>query len=122
MTSGPVPTAPATDAVDTGQTDDGGNVFKSFSAPAISDAGDIAFAAPVRGTPRVTTGVYVRRASADIETVALDEDTVPGLVPAAKFASLPPTPSISSAGKIAFRASISRTVSPKRRTGVFVAE
>lgn len=119
---GTCPAAPATDAVDTGQTDDDGNVFKSFSAPTISDADDIAFAAPVRGTPRVTTGLYVRRATPDIETVALDEDPVPGLVPAAKFASLPPGPSISSAGKIAFRASVSRSVSPKRRTGVFVDE
>jgi hypothetical protein len=119
---GTCPAAPATDAVDTGQTDDGGNVFKSFSAPAISDAGDIAFSAPVRGVPRVTTGVFVRRASADIETVALDEDSVPGLVPAARFTTLPPQPSISSAGRIAFRATVTRSVSPTHRQGIFVDE
>jgi hypothetical protein len=118
------PAAPADAAVERGQPDDDGDLFRAFSQPAISMAGDIAFSArvdPVSGSG-VTHGLYVRRATTDIETIAKTGDPVPGVVPAATFRFLLHPPAMSPGGKIAFKARIRRSVSPRNREGIFIVE
>lgn len=109
-------------AVFQGQTDDDANTFQTLSEPALSDGGDIAFTAEGR-TPggKDTRGVYIRRfADGDIETIVLQGNSVPGVVPAAEFTSFV-QPSMSADGKVAFKATIRATNPPrKRRVGIFL--
>ena len=116
------PPAPATDAVAQGQVDDDGNIFRTFSAPGVSNVGDIGFSARLSTSSGTRYGLYLRRPTNDIETVVLSSVTpVPGASPPAVFRQ-PFLPSVSSGGKLAFAARIRRTVAPRNLRGVFVFE
>lgn len=67
-------------------------------------------------------GLYVRRTTTEIETIAKTGDPVPGVVPAATFRFLLRPPAMSPGGKIAFKARIKRSVSPRNREGIFIVE
>jgi hypothetical protein len=115
------PAAPADAAVLKGEVDDDGNAFNRLSTPVISNAGDIAFSARLRlGTSRY--GVYIRRlVGDDIETIALRGDATPPDLAGGFFLRFY-QPSISSAGKVAFRARIKWPVSNATRYGIFAFE
>jgi len=120
---GTCPASPATDAVTQGQLDGNNNVFRSFSAPAVDDIGEIAFSAK---SATISSGtkdaLYLRHTNGTIDTIALaDVTAVPGASPPATFDQLFP-PSMSPAGKVAFGARIERGVAPKKQLGIFVFE
>ena len=121
---------PAEAKVITGTSDQDGNAFSRFSLPVVSEAGDIAFGAKARGDNGRVTGVYVRRAEGTWEyppeTVVLQGNLVPDLVPATEFARLLAKTSqldMSPGGKIAFKAKVRRVNPPRvRLEGVFMAD
>ena len=124
------PPDPAEAKVITGTVDQDGNVFSRFSLPAVSDAGDMAFKANARGDSGTVTGVYVRRAGATSdyppETVVLQGDIVPDLVPATEFAQVLAKTSqldMSPGGKIAFKAKVRRVNPPEvGLEGIFLVD
>jgi len=120
------PAAPAEAAVNQGQADPDGNVFKYFSTPAVSDAGDMAFKARGRGATGTVTGVYVRRGDWTLETIALTEQLVPNLLPQSQFSKIRAKGSgidMSSGGRVAFKAKVKRTLPPRfNLEGIFLAE
>ena len=118
------PAAPATAAVERGEVDINNNAIRFFSQASVSNAGDLVFNARISNGPEgISNGVYVWRAATDtVEPVVLKNDSVPGS-PGAFFVNLllgPPT--ISSGGKIAFKAKIKRPAAPRIRIGVFIDE
>ncbi|HJQ83612.1 MAG TPA: hypothetical protein VKA21_06030 [Candidatus Binatia bacterium] len=116
------PLAPADDAITQGNFDDDGNVFRTFSGPAVSDVGDIAFSGKAEGALGALDGLWVRRRlTSDTETIALPGDPVPGSNPAAVFYQLF-APSMSGGGKVAFGGRIARAVAPRKLRGVFIFE
>ena len=114
----------------TGTADQDGNVLSRFRLPAVSDAGDIAFTANARGDSGRVTGLYVRRAGVTWEyppeTVLLQGDIVPDLIPATEFAGLLANTSqldMSPGGKIAFKAKVRRVNPPRvRLEGIFLVD
>ena len=124
------PSDPAEAKVITGTVDQDGNVLSRFRLPAVSDAGDIAFTANARGDSGRVTGVYVRRAEVTWEhppeTVVLQGDIVPDLIPATEFAGLLANTSqldMSPGGKIAFKAKVRRVNPPRvRLEGMFLVD
>ena len=119
------PAAKAEAAVVGGTMDPDGNVFQYFSTPAVSDAGDMAFKASSRGASGKVTGVYVRRADTTLETVALQGDLVPDLVPPTEFSKIRAKNSgidMSSGGRVAFKAKVRRALPPRfSLEGIFLA-
>lgn len=116
------PLAPAIAGVQQGDLDDDSNAFRSFSPPGVSDAGDIAFSSKSQpSTGGTRDGVYIRRSTSDIETVALSNTNVPGAMPAAIFFRVL-SPSMSSGGKVAFAGRLKRVVTPRQLRAVFVFE
>lgn len=87
----------------------------------MSAAGDIGFVAWLFGSAR--SGVYIRRTTNDIETVALANDTIPDLPPpgSAVFQRFNP-PGMSPGGRLTFRAKLRWSVSPTSRYGIFAFE
>jgi hypothetical protein len=116
------PAAPADAPVQQGDDDGNGNTFRSFSSPVLSDAGDMAFQAQTK-TPGggTTSGVYIRRANGDIDTVALKQLTPVPDLPGATFLFFG-QPAMSSGGDVAFKAKVKATAKPKNREGVFLFE
>lgn len=113
------PVAPAESAVGVGDADDAGNVFVILRGVALSNAGDIAFSAGLSLPSR--SGTYIRRlVGDDIETIAVKNDAIPDLAGGIflRFAA----PSMSAAGKVAFRAKIKWPVSRASRYGIFAFE
>lgn len=119
-----VPTALPVAAVENGQLDAGGNAFRTFSAPGISEAGDLAFNTRVIGGPAgVSNGTYIWRAATDtFDNLGMKYDSVPGM-PGAVFSDfLQGAPSMTPAGKVAFKARIKRGTAPRNRFGLFIEE
>ncbi len=119
---GTCPASPALALVIRGDLDGNGNAFRTFSPPAISAARDVAFNARSTGPAGIVDGVYVRRQAGPIDTIAKTGDTVPNYVPTSVFRVLVTPPSMSAAGKVAFKSRIRRSVSPRNLEGVFVSE
>src|SRR5882724_1716223 len=85
----------------------GGGVFSGFGrhpVPALNDAGELAFAAPVAGGKAVE-GIFVA-SPRRVRTVALAGSPAPG-VPSSTFSSLD-APAINSRGEVAFLVTIRR--------------
>jgi hypothetical protein len=96
-----------------------------FSAPGISDAGDVAFHASLVGAIGRLKGIFVyRRGTGLIETVALKDDVAPKVVagdPDAAFKRFAVPPRMSAGGRIAFQATVRRVSGTARqRRGVYV--
>jgi hypothetical protein len=110
--------------VEVGQQDVDGNVFRTFSAPGVSNAGDIVFNTRLGGGPAGTTnGIYVWREATDtLEVLAIKGDPVPGIVGAVFTTFLQGPPVITSGGKIAFKVRFKRPVAPRNRFGIFIEE
>jgi hypothetical protein len=114
-------------AVTTGQADGNNNILQALSSPGLSAAGDMSFSAKVGPVgKRPFTGVYVyRRATETIETIVLKGDAVPNQA-GRIFESFPtdPSPTMSSAGKVAFKAKIKGTApgDKKQKEGIFLFE
>jgi hypothetical protein len=92
------------------------NKLGGFSSPAINDAGDIAFEATARGG---VCGVYIRRMTGGIETVALRGDPIPDVPGTAFFRCARPV-AMSSGGRVVFKATYKE--GKKSETGIFLAE
>ncbi len=118
------PAASPTAAVESGQIDASSNVFRTFSAPGISEAGDLVFNTRVIGGPAgVSNGTYIWRSATDtFDVVAMKYDSVPGIVGAIFTDFLQGSPSMTAAGKVAFKARIKRPVAPRNRFGIFIEE
>jgi hypothetical protein len=117
------PAARAEAGVIQGSVDPAGNAFTRFGVPVVSDAGDMAFKATVRGSEGRGRGLYVRRADGTLETVVLKGELVTGLAPAAEFKRFAERIGMSSGGRIGFRAKVRRVLSPRKSLeGVFVAD
>lgn len=120
------PLAPAEPAASLGQADDDGNVFKTFSAPGVSDSGDVGFSARVRGATRINDGLFrairIPAMPFDIQKIAVSDDPVPGTVPTAFFRALPGPSAMSPSGRVVSRATIVRSVTPRRTNNVIVDE
>lgn len=122
--AGTCPALPPQNALEVGQIDGAGNAFRFFSAPSVSDAGDLAFNARIGGGPAgASNGVYVWRAATDtVDAVALKGDAVPG-IPGAVFRQfLLGPPAMSPGGRIVFKARIKRPTPPRNRLGIFIDE
>ena len=119
---GSCPAAPAVAAVALGDAAPGGGVFRRFSAPAVTDAGDLVFSAVASGAPGLVRALYVRHPDDAIDVLALEGAAVPGSVPPATVRRYG-EPSVSPDGRVVFRAII-RNVTPPRnaRRGMFVIE
>jgi hypothetical protein len=111
-------------AVEIGQLDGSGNLFRTFSAPGISNAGDIVFNTRLGGGPAgATNGVYIWRAATDtLDVLAIKDDPVPGMPGAVFTQFLQGPPVMTSGGKIAFKVRFRRTVAPRNRFGIFIEE
>ncbi|OGS03886.1 MAG: hypothetical protein A3G41_07095 [Elusimicrobia bacterium RIFCSPLOWO2_12_FULL_59_9] len=109
-----IPEAP----VQAGDADACGGDFVNFGAPALSDAGDMAFSA--RSTKGVR-GVYIHRFATDaLEAVACKGDLVPDVLDG-EFTNFSDA-SMSTDGKVGFRGSFKQPVAPKKSQGIFVFE
>ncbi len=98
------------------------NDLTKLTAPGVSNAGDVAFGALLVGPNGSQRGVFVHRAGSGlVETLALQDNPAPRNPPDpdAFFRSFYP-PTMSSGGRVAFRARV-RTSAGNRR-GVYVAE
>lgn len=116
------PASAATDGVAQGDFDGNGNMFRTFSPPGVSDAGDMAFSAKVSGPAGTRDALYIRRFDDSLETVVFAEVTpVPGSSPAAIFDQAF-APRMSSAGKVTFGGRIERNASPSKLRGIFLFE
>jgi hypothetical protein len=116
------PASPATDGVAQGDFDGNGNMFRTFSPPDVSDAGDVAFSAKVSGPAGTRDALYIRRFDDSLETIVLADVTpVPSSSPAAIFDQAF-APRMSSAGKVTFGGRIERNASPSKLRGVFLFE
>ena len=111
-------------AVEIGQLDGSGNLFRTFSPPGISDAGDIVFNTRLGGGPvGATNGVYIWRAASDtFDVVAMKNDAVPGVMGGIFNQFLLGPPVITSGGKVAFKARFKRPTPPRSRFGIFIEE
>jgi len=116
------PAAPANAAVTRGELDDAGNALSTFSNPGVSNLGDVAFSSRVSRPGFHGSGVYIRHATSDIETLALTGDPVPPPSPTAVFKRLTDPPAMSPGGKVTFRGRIKASAAPRNRRGIFLAE
>jgi hypothetical protein len=96
-----------------------------FSAPGISDAGDVAFQATLAGASGRLKGMFVyRQGTGLIETVALKDGVAPKVDPGdpdAIFRRFFAPPRMSPGGRIAFQATVRRVSgTPRVRRGVYV--
>jgi hypothetical protein len=110
----------------TGQADSDGNVFVALSAPGLSAAGDMSFSAKLKraGTPAFS-GVYIRRDDGTVERIAVKDDPVPAeLDRFFQFFPTDPAPTMSSDGRVAFKAKIKGTGKGdrKKKDGTFLFE
>ncbi len=116
-------TTPVAAAVERGQGDGCDGQFENFSAPSLSDAGDMAFSATSNGQIR---GVYIKRfATTDLDVVACNKNSpsatpVPDVIDG-EFTSFG-DPSMSTGGKVGFKAGFKQPVSPQTSSGIFVFE
>jgi hypothetical protein len=118
------PAASPTEAIGIGELDGSGNALRTFSAPSISDAGDLVFNTRLTGGPAGSTnGVFIWRSATDtVVPVATRFDAVPGM-PGAIFSNLlVGPPRFSPAGKVLFKARIKRPTPPRTRFGLFIDE
>ncbi len=97
-----------------------------FSAPAISDAGDVAFHATLVGASGRLKGIFVyRQGTGLIETVALKDGVAPKVDagdPDALFRRFVAPPRMSAGGRITFQATVRRVLgSPRMRRAVYVS-
>jgi len=118
------PAASPTVAVEIGQLDGSNNAFRYFSPPSVSDAGDLAFNTRLSGGPAgVTNGLYVWRSATDtFDVIGLKNDPVPGVIGGIFTSFLQGPPSMTSTGRVAFKAKIKRPVAPRNRVGIFIDE
>ena len=120
--AGGCPPGLAAIAVAQGDPDGSGNTFFSFSALGLSDARDMGFSAKVKGsTGGLRDGLFIRRSTGNVETIARVGDPVPGSSPPALFRNLR-APAMSPGGKLAFGGRIERDAAPRRLNGLFVFE
>jgi len=123
-TTCPTP-SPASVAVSLGEVDGFGGIFNAFSAPGVSDAGDVAFGARLRDVVEGNIGgAYIHRQATDtIVKISRTGDPVPGSSPPAVFGGkFPPVAMSSTNGKVAFIDRMRRSVSPRQLYAVFVYE
>jgi hypothetical protein len=118
----PCPATIAETAVRMGDLDDAGNAFQLFSAPGVSDVGDVAFQARA-GDRRRVSGIYIAHVGGDIETVALVNDTAPGVTPLATFTTFNTPPTMSPGGRVAFKGTVRAVLAPRiRREALFLRQ
>jgi hypothetical protein len=119
------PAASPTVAVTVGEEDapGSGTVFRTFSAPSVSDAGDLAFVTRLSTLNGSSNAVYIWRAASDTFTaVAAKFDSVPSIAGAVFTTFLVGPPSMTPGGDVAFKARIKRSIAPRNRTGIFIEE
>jgi len=118
------PAASPTDAVEIGQLDASNNAFRYFSAPSVSDAGDLAFNTRISGGPAgASNGLYIWRSATDtFDVVVRKLDLVPGIAGAYYSDILQGAPSMTSTGRVAFKARFKRPTAPRNRVGIFIEE
>lgn len=118
------PAATPAMAVEIGQLDGSMNLFRTFSAPGISDAGDLAFNTRLSGGPAgVSNGLYIWRSATDtFDVVGRKNDPVPGMPGTVFNQFLQGPPVMTPAGKVAFKVRIKRSVAPRNRFAIFIDE
>jgi hypothetical protein len=116
------PASPAVDAVAQGEVVTPYGALSRFTAPSIANSGTMVFRAIARGASGSRSGIWVRRTDDSVINVALKNDPVPGLVPAAVYRRFG-VPSMSPGGIAVFDAGIKRAdVTPHTVPGIFVDE
>jgi len=115
------PASPADVVVSAGETDGAGNVFSAFSAPGVSDVGDVAFDARIRQGPGAHDGLYIKRVGGTLDTIAVGGDPVPGSNPPGAFRDMA-RPRMSPGGKVVFPGRERVFTTHKTLRGVFVFE
>jgi hypothetical protein len=103
------------------------NDLVRFSAPGISDTGDVAFAASLVGASGRLKGIFrYRQATGLIETVALRNGVAPKVDagdPDAQFRRFVTPPRMSAGGRIAFQATVRRVSGTARlRRGIYASD